>query len=322
MPLLFGLGQRSPLVMYKKKKNNTTLRVQVAGTLLPFLMEKMSTSRTSAKGLLSRRVVMVNGSVQTRHDMPLNVGDEVMIVAAKGNTELRHPKLRIVYEDSDLIVVEKKVGLLTAPVNKVSSEATALGILKAYVRHQDPKGGVYVVHRLDRETSGLLVFAKSQELQEYMRTYWADLVRARVYVSIIEGVPEKKEDTITTWFTEDEQHAMVYSSPVDDGGKKAVTHYKVLSSVVPEDAKAYSMVELRLETGRTNQIRVHMASIGHPVVGDRKYGHGNEQSPMDRLALHATELAFVHPVSEQVVKFTSPIPREFLALCKRSRSHE
>lgn len=308
--------------MYKKKKNNTAFKVQVAGELLPFLMEKMSLTRTSAKGLLGRRVVRVNGSVQTRHDISLKTGDEVMIVATKGNTELRHPKLRVVYEDSDLIVVEKKVGLLTAPVNKVSSETTALGILKAYIRHQDPKGGVFVVHRLDRETSGLLVFAKSKELQEYMRTYWAELVRARTYVSIIEGVPEKKEDTITTWFTEDEQSAMVYSSPVDDGGKKAVTHYKVLSSVVPEGEKGYSMVELQLETGRTNQIRVHAASIGHPVVGDRKYGHGNEQSPMDRLALHATELAFVHPVTECVVRFKSPIPREFLALCKRGRSQE
>lgn len=308
--------------MYKKKKNNTAFKVQVAGELLPFLMEKMSLTRTSAKGLLGRRVVRVNGSVQTRHDISLKTGDEVMIVATKGNTELRHPKLRVVYEDSDLIVVEKKVGLLTAPVNKVSSETTALGILKAYIRHQDPKGGVFVVHRLDRETSGLLVFAKSRELQEYMRTYWAELVRARTYVSIIEGVPEKKEDTITTWFTEDEQSKMVYSSPVDDGGKKAVTRYKVLSSVVPEGEKGYSMVELRLETGRTNQIRVHMTSIGHPVVGDRKYGHGNEQSPMDRLALHATELAFVHPVTECVVRFKSPIPREFLALCKRGRSQE
>lgn len=297
--------------MYKKKKNDTILRVQTNAELLGFLMAKVGGTRTSLKNLLGRRVVNVNGSVQTRHDTPLHMGDTVTIVAARGNAELKHPKLRIVYEDDDLIVVEKKPGLLTAPVSKNSAETTALSILRQYVRRQDRKGEVYVVHRLDRETSGVLVFAKSQELREYMRTYWAELVKDRCYIAVAEGVFAKQEDTITSWFTEDNRNAMVYSSPVDDGGQKAVTHYKVLKTM-----GNYSLVELHLETGRTNQIRVHLASIGHPVVGDRKYGHGNDQSPIDRLALHAKEIALIHPITEKVVRFNAPTPKLFLMVNK------
>ncbi len=295
--------------MYKKKKNDTTLRVQANAELLDFLMIKVGGTRTSLKNLLGRRVVNVNGSVQTRHDTPLHTGDSVTIVATRGNAELKHPKLRVVYEDDDLIVVEKKPGLLTSPVSKESAETTALSILRQYVRRQDRKGEVYLVHRLDRETSGVLVFAKSQELREYMRTYWAELVKDRCYIAVAEGIFAKQEDTITSWFTEDNRNAMVYSSPVDDGGQKAVTHYKVIKTM-----GNYSLVELHLETGRTNQIRVHLASIGHPVVGDRKYGHGNNHSPLDRLALHAKEIALIHPVTEKVVRFNAPTPKLFLTV--------
>ena len=167
------------------------------------------------------------------------------------------------------------------------------------------------MHRLDRETSGLLVFAKSPELQQYMRTYWRELVKLRTYIALAEGVFEKKEDTITTWLTEDPRNAVVYSSPVDDGGDKAVTHYQVLREKKMEDGQILSVVELHLDTGRTNQIRVHLASIGHPVVGDRKYGHGNTYSPMDRLCLHARVLEFIHPATEQIVHFETTLPKEF-----------
>ena len=219
--------------------------------------------------------------------------------------------MKLVYEDEYLIVVEKKQGLLTVPVSQSSKETTVFSILKAYVKKQNQRNGIYVVHRLDRETSGLLVFAKSQELQQYMRTYWRDLVRLRTYIALAEGEFEKKEDTITTWLTEDSRNAVVYSSPVDDGGDKAVTHYKVLREKKMEDGHILSEVELHLDTGRTNQIRVHLASIGHPVVGDRKYGHGNTYSPLDRLCLHARVLEFIHPATEQIVHFETTLPKEF-----------
>ena len=298
-----------------KRKQDTSFRVEAAIELMPFLLSKLGgMTRTSVKQLLSQRRVTVNAGIQTRHDTPLKAGDVVQVLQGRGNVELRHPKLRIIYEDDTLIVVEKKNGLLTVPYNPKSSEMTAYSILKEYVRKESKRNTVHVVHRLDRETSGVLVFAKSPELQEYMRTYWRQLVTKRTYVALVEGQFEQKEGTITTWLTEDPRTGMVYSSPKDDGGQKAVTHYKVLKSTTVgegDEALAISLVELNLETGRTNQIRVHMQSIGHPVVGDRKYGHGNEYSPVDRLCLHAKVLEFIHPMTEKKVRFEAAAPKEF-----------
>ncbi len=297
-----------------KRKQDTSFRVEAVCELMPFLLAKLGgMTRTSVKQLLSQRRVTVNAGIQTRHDTPLKAGDLVQVLQGRGNVELRHPKLRIVYEDDALIIVEKKNGLLTVPYNPKSSEMTAYSILKEYVKKQSKRNTVHVVHRLDRETSGVLVFAKSPELQEYMRTYWRQLVTKRTYVALVEGQFEQKEGTITTWLTEDPHTGMVYSSPKDDGGQKSVTHYKVIkSTILGEDDQALpvSLIELNLETGRTNQIRVHMQSINHPVIGDRKYGHGNEYSPVDRLCLHAKVLEFIHPMTEKKVRFEAAAPKE------------
>ena len=299
-----------------KRKQDTSFRVEATTELMPFLLSKLGgMTRTSVKQLLSQRRVTVNAGIQTRHDTPLKAGDVVQVLQGRGNVELRHPKLRIIYEDDALIIVEKKNGLLTVPYNPKSSEMTAYSILKEYVKKESKRNTVHVVHRLDRETSGVLVFAKSPELQEYMRTYWRQLVTKRTYVALVEGHFEKKEGTITTWLTEDPHTGMVYSSPKDDGGQKAVTHYKVIKecvSGVEDQELPISLLELNLETGRTNQIRVHAQSIGHPVIGDRKYGHGNEYSPVDRLCLHAKVLEFIHPLTEKKVRFEAATPKEML----------
>lgn len=304
------------------QKNPTLITVKTADTLGNALARHLGgMSATSIKHLLARRVVQVNGAVETRGDIAVNPGDEIVIQHGRGNNALVHPKLKIVYEDDHLIVVEKQCGLLTVAATPGGREATALSILKDYVRREDRRNSVFVVHRLDRETSGLLVFAKTQQLQEYMREWWHQLVTKRTYVAVVEGLVEKDADTITTWLTSDPRTTMVYSSPVDDGGKKAVTHYRVVKRTESRGTKekdrqngaAYSLLELNLETGRTNQIRVHMASIGHPVVSDRKYGSGNT-APLDRLALHARILEFTHPVTEQTVHFETPVPRAFLNL--------
>ena len=303
-----------------KRKQDTSYRVEEVAELLPFLLTKMGgMTRTSVKQLLGQRRVKVNNAIQTRHDTPLHKGDLITIESGRGNVELRHPKLRIIYEDDALIVVEKKNGLLTVPVNQKSSETTVFSILKEYVKKQSYRNTVHVVHRLDRETSGLLVFAKSFELQEYMRTYWRQLVTKRTYVALVEGKLAQKEGKITSWLTENPHTAMVSSSLVDNGGQLAITNYKVLQELesgVESQESEISLVELNLETGRTNQIRVHMASIGHPVVGDRKYGNGNESSPIDRLCLHAQVLEFIHPMTEKKVRFESAIPKEFTRIVK------
>ena len=300
-----------------RHKQDTVLRVEQDGLLMDFLQTKMGgMAKSSIKQLLGQRRVTINNAIQTRHDTPIRRGDTVVVASGRGNIELRHPKLRIIYEDDALIVVEKKNGLLTVPVNPKSSETTVFSILKEYVKKQSYRNTVHVVHRLDRETSGLLVFAKSPELQEYMRTYWRQLVTKRTYVALVEGKLEKKEGKITSWLTENPRTALVSSSPVDNGGQLAITNYKVLkeSNLQTDEmdlGAAYSLVELNLETGRTNQIRVHMASMGHPVVGDRKYGHGNESSPIDRLCLHARVLEFIHPMTEKKVRFEASTPKEF-----------
>ncbi|MBO4362217.1 MAG: RluA family pseudouridine synthase [Paludibacteraceae bacterium] len=300
-----------------KRKNNTLLRATAPIALLALMQAKLGgMTVTSIKQLLRSRRVQVNGAICTRGDQALQAGDEVTILSQAGTTTLHHPKLSLVYEDDHLLVVNKRQGLLTVPSNPDSAETTALSILKAYVRRQHPRNNVFVVHRLDRETSGLLVFAKSPQLQEYMRTYWRQLVTKRTYIALAEGVFDEPKGTITTWLTEDKRNAMVFSSPVDDGGQKAITHYEVLGTRTvngqrPDEQTTLSLVALNLETGRTNQIRVHLASIGHPVVGDRKYGHGNTFSPVDRLCLHARILEFIHPATEQVVHFETPIPKEF-----------
>ena len=317
-----------------KRKQDTVLKVAEGGQLMDFLMAKMGgMARSSVKQLLGQRRVKVGNAIQTRHDFMLKAGDIVTVSSGRGNSQLTHPKLRIVYEDDDLIVVNKQPGLLTVAATPGSSETTAYSILRAYVKKQTARAGIYVVHRLDRETSGLLVFARSEELQHYMRQYWRELVTERTYIALTEGVLSPREGKITTWLTEDKRNAVVYSSPVDDGGDIAITNYKVLKTTTtpphpsPQGRESgsrhfsslegrsggvtYSLVELHLETGRTNQIRVHLASKGCPVVGDRKYGHGNESSPIDRLCLHAKVLAFIHPVTEKTIRFESPVPKEF-----------
>lgn len=297
-----------------KRKADTILKVSEQVALMEFLIAKMGgMAKSSVKQLLGQRRVKVGNVVQTRHDFALKAGDIVTVSSGRGNSQLTHPKLKIVYEDDDLIVVNKQPGLLTVATTPGSKETTVMSILRAYVKKQNARANIYVVHRLDRETSGLLVFARSEELQHYMRQYWRELVTERTYIALAEGILEPREGKITTWLTEDKRNAVVYSSPVDDGGNIAITNYKVLRTAKGDglEAKGYSLVELHLETGRTNQIRVHLASKGCPVVGDRKYGHGNESSPIDRLCLHAKVLEFIHPVTEKKVRFESPVPKEF-----------
>ena len=168
-----------------KRKEDTILRVAESAQLMEFLIAKMGgMARSSVKQLLGQRRVKVGKAVQTRHDFALQAGDVVTVLSGRGNIELRHPKLRLVYEDDDLIVVDKKPGLLTVASTPGSSETTVFSILRAYVKKQNARAGIFVVHRLDRETSGLLVFARSEQMQHYMRTYWRQLVTDRTYIAL------------------------------------------------------------------------------------------------------------------------------------------
>jgi len=285
----------------------TKLKVAEPTELMTFLLSKMGgMSRNSVKSLLAHRQVMVNNKVTTQFNLPLQPNDIVAVNSGRGTIELNHPKLKIIFEDAYLIVVEKKEGLLTVSTGN-ADETTAFSILKNHVKKGSPDNRIYVVHRLDRETSGVIMFAKNKEVQLILQENWHRIVTRRIYVALVEGKMEKEQDTIVTWLSENEKSLKIHSSNTDDGGQQAITHYRCVKS--NDD---YSLLEIELETGRKNQIRVHMQGIGHPIVGDKKYGANI--SPIGRLGLHARLLAFYHPITTEVVSFETQVPRSFLNL--------
>ncbi len=286
----------------------TKLRVSEEIELMEFLLAKMGgMSRNKVKSLLAHRQVSVNDKITTQFDYSLKPNDLVVINTTRGNLELNHPLLKIVYEDSDLIIVDKKEGLLTVTVG-TNRDITAFSILKNYVKKSSSANKIYTVHRLDKDTSGLLIFSKNRDIQHILRNNWHEIVTKRTYVAVVEGRVEKGNDQIVSWLTEDEIKLKAISSPRDNGGKKAITHYKLLKAT-----DEYSLMELELETGRKNQIRVHMEDIGHPIVGDRKYG---AQTSIGRLALHARVLEFYHPITGELMRFETEIPKEFERLLR------
>lgn len=280
--------------------------VEQPAELLEFLLEHIKNkSRNNIKSILARGQVSVDGRTTTRYNEPLKPG---MMVTVSWERQEEAPEmngLTIVYEDDDLIVIDKEAGLLSI-ASSTEKEETAYRYLMEHVRSQDPASRIFIVHRLDRDTSGLMIFAKSEEVQEKLQEAWHETVPDRVYIALVEGEVRDDEGTIRSWLKETKTLRM-YSSPVPNGGQEAITHYKVL-----QRSKKFSLLEVRLETGRKNQIRVHMESIGHSVVGDKKYGA--KENPIGRLGLHAGKIAFYHPVSGELMRFESKPPRKFLSV--------
>lgn len=299
---------RSGRPMARAAAKYTIYNVTEPDELMAFLMKKMDgVSRTRVKALLSNRVVLVDNVIVTQFNHPLKPGMKVQISREKNKHEFRHPMLKIVYEDAYLIVVEKKEGLLSVATDH-QKERTAQHILSEYVKRTHRNNRVFVVHRLDRETSGLMMYAKDEKTQHTLRDNWHDIVVDRRYVSIVMGDMERDQGQIRTWLTD--RKLYVSSSNYDDGGKLSITHYKTIKR-----ANGFSMMELDLETGRKNQIRVHMSELGHPVVGDQRYGC--EIDPLGRLALHAFKLCFYHPVTGELMEFKTPYPTSFRNLMLR-----
>ena len=300
-----------------KEKNTAKARAQYTDyfvrepmELMEFLAARMpQASRTKLKTLLSKQVVYVDNVITSQYNFPLKPGMKVQISRNKGHKAFHNRLLKIVYEDTYLIVVEKMQGLLSVSTEH-QKERTACTILNEYLKHSGHANGrVRVVHRLDRDTSGLMMFAKDDKTQNTLRDNWHDLVYDRRYVAVVAGEMEKDEGTVTSWLTD--RKLYVHSSPTDDGGKYAITHFRTIKR-----ANGYSLVELHLETGRKNQIRVHMQDLGHPVIGDGRYGL-EEVNPINRLALHAFKLCFYHPVTGEQMQFETPYPADFKRLLVR-----
>lgn len=263
-------------------------------------------SGNRVNGLLHRGQVKLRGEVTTQFDAPVNEGDAVAINFTRPYTVLRHPRLQLVYEDEYVVVVNKGYGLLSVSRGAAKPETTAYNIVKNYLKECDSRQKVFIVHRLDRDTSGLMMFAKTPEAKEAMQHNWNNMVLERKYVAVVEGNVENDEGVIRSYLGETSAHE-VFSTQDPQQGKLAVTRYKVLAR-----GQGRSLVEYSLDTGRKNQIRVHSRELGHPIVGDRRYGAS--QSPIGRLCLHARTLRFVHPQSRNDMNFKLPVPAKFLKL--------
>lgn len=280
-------------------KNLLTFKVVGPVQLIAFIMEKMhGISRNRAKALITNRVVLVNNIITTHPLAELKPGDVVQLDRSKHKKSFHSKELDIVYEDPYLIVVDKQPGLLSMSNN--TRQQTVQTILNRYLEKGGGRNTSHLVHRLDRDTSGLMVYAKDVQTQQSLINGWQQLVTDRRYVALVEGQLKAEHGRIESWLTEDKRF-ITHSSKVDNGGKFAVTHYHVLAS-----SNGYSLVDCELETGRKNQIRVHMQDLGCPVVGDRKYGASAD--PMNRLGLHAYMLCFTHPVTGKHMRFETPVP--------------
>lgn len=275
--------------------------------LLEFLLQNVGQSRSKVKATLQGRGIKVNGKTVTQFDFQLQPGMKVAVSKTKRNQQgFRSRYVKIIYEDRWLVVVEKREGILSMAAGHSSLNVKA--VLDDYFHRSRQKCTAHVVHRLDRDTSGLMVYAKDMETEQMLEHNWHQLVYDRRYVAVLSGEMENDEGTIENWLKDNKAY-VTYSSPVDNGGKLAISHFHVLNRTTE-----HSLVEFRLETGRKNQIRVHAADMGHPVCGDPKYGNGDD--PLHRLCLHAWLLCFTHPVTGERLEFETPIPTPFRMLFK------
>lgn len=285
----------------------TKYEVKEESKLLEFLLANVGESRSKVKATLQGRGVKVNGKFVTQFDHALHPGMTVAVSKSKRRMHtLQSRYVKLVYEDRWLVVVEKNIGILSMAAGHSSLNVKA--VLDDYFQKTHQKCRAHVVHRLDRDTSGLMVYAKDIETEQILEHNWHDIVYDRRYVAVVSGEMESDGGTVESWLKDNKAY-VTYSSPTDNGGKYAVTHYHVIDRTTE-----HSLVEYKLETGRKNQIRVHSADLGHPVCGDVKYGNGDD--PIHRLCLHAFLLCFTHPMTGEPMEFETPIPSTFRQLFK------
>lgn len=276
--------------------------------LLDWLLAALApTNRTRVKQILRSGRVTVNGRPVTRHDHPLCPGDRVAITRdAPAGRPLERAGIAVVYEDDALVVIDKPAGLLAVATESEKAD-TAFARLRAHLE-ACRAGRPFVVHRLDRETSGLLLFARSPEVRDRLQADWEAV--AKTYLAVVEGVPDPAVGRVENFLTEGRDLRVRAGSRPGGTAKRAVTRYRVVTA-----RGGYSLVEVGLETGRKHQIRVHLAGLGCPVIGDGVYGAATD--PAGRLGLHAWRLAFDHPVTGRRVELESPLPEPLQRTCPR-----
>lgn len=281
-----------------------------AETLMEFVQNRRpDTKRGDIKKWMKYGHLKVDGVITTAFDAPVLPGSEVEFNQTRPFPVFKHPRIEIVYEDDDVIVINKGYGLLSVATQGHKKEENAYEIIRNHIKNVNPANKLFIVHRLDRDTSGLMMFAKSQEAQDVLRHNWNNMILERLYVAVLEGNLEQDKGYVKSRLAENSQF-VVYTTEDPEEGKLAVTHYEVVGR-----GNGYTLAQFSLDTGRKNQIRVHAQQLGHPIAGDRKYGA--TKSPIHRLALHARTLRFAHPITRKDMNFETPIPPKFAACIRR-----
>ena len=273
------------------------------------LLSLTGKSRNNIKSLLSRKQILVNDVPVSQFDFKLYAKDEVKVTPFTNRrvVVLKGEKLSIIHEDDELIVINKHTGLISVASEK-ESEKTAFRLVSEHVQHNDANARVFVVHRLDEDTSGVLIFAKNLKLKDALQDDWNKIVQKRGYYAIVEGHLDQEQGVVKSFLHKTKTN-MMFSGHKTKDAQYAETEYKVIKS-----NEKYSLVDVNIKTGRKNQIRVHMNDLGHPVVGDKKYGVKNAEAM--RLMLHSYELQFIHPFTNKLVKFKAKTPKIFEDLMK------
>lgn len=291
----------------KKKTDFKEYKVKSKKRLIDYLIEDLGFSRNNAKSLLSHHLISIDGAPVSQFDFDLSIGDS-LIISKTPIKKKERSKLPIIYEDDDFLVINKPYGLLSIASDK-EKNSTAYRMCMDYLQEKDKHNRIFVVHRLDKETSGVLLFSKNEELKNVLQEKRNDIVIKRGYYAICEGNFEKKEDKVINYLKMNKLNLMYITNKNNKGAQRCITNYKVI-----KENEKYSLLDINIETGRKNQIRVTLGSLKHFVIGDDKYGEPS--NPINRLGLHAYNLTFINPLNNKKMSFNAPIPKEFNTLMK------
>ena len=286
-------------------RNRTSdYKVTEASELLPYLILLIKDqSRNKIKSLLTHKQIMVNDKIVSQHNHELKKGDQVKISWDKAFKKISYQGLTIIFEDEDIIVINKRSGFLSIG-SKKEKKQTVYQVLTSHIQRDNPTARLFVIHRLDREASGLMVFAKNKAAQSELEDTWKKTLAKRKYLIITQGTIEKDIDKIESYLGETKA-LIVHSSTNPKHGKKAISHYSVIKK-----NEYYTMLEAWQETERKHQARVHFQTLGHSIIGDKKYGA--TEDPLGRTGIHAIKLVFMHPKTHKEVVFETKPPEDFL----------
>jgi len=294
----------------RRKLDIKEIKIKREAELLDYLINDLQYSRNNAKAMLSHHVISIDGAPVSQFNFKIYPGD-TLIISKNPIKKKEVKKPPIIFEDDYVIAINKPFGLLSVASDKEKA-FTAYRMVMDYVQARDKKERIFVVHRLDKETSGVLIFAKTPEICKDFQDNWNDLVSKRGYYAVVEGTLQKKSDHIVNYLRMNTLNLMYIASSKDKKARKCITEYKVI-----EENEKYSLLDVNIMTGRKNQIRVTLGSLGHYVLGDDKYGE--PENPINRLCLHAYELNLKNPVTGKQYSFKAPMPLEFKRLLKKSR---